>query len=101
MILLQGVWFLIGVCLQCNISKSHFHSGVMFGQRVVTPDISFRLYEANLVRSRNIMIRIILEKSMENGGISDGPLCKGVTLGVYTPNSVLCSIYSNGNGFFL
>ena len=58
MILLQGVWFLLGMCLQCTVSKSNFHSGVVFRQRVVTPEISFGLHEANLVRSRNIMKHI-------------------------------------------
>ena len=72
MILLQGVWFLLGMCLQCTVSKSNFHSGVMFGQRVVTPEISFRPHEANRVRSRKNMKHINLGKSMENGEISDG-----------------------------
>ena len=60
MILLQGVWFLLGMCLQCTASKSNFH-GVVFRQRVVTPEISFGLHDANLVRSRNIMKQIFLQ----------------------------------------
>ena len=51
--------------------KHTFHSGVMFGRRVVTPESSFRLHEANRVHSRNIMKHIILGKKMENGEISD------------------------------
>ena len=67
MILLQGVWFLLGMCLQCTVSKSSFHSGVVFRQRAVTPEISFGLHEANLVRSRNIMKHIFLHSGVMFG----------------------------------
>ena len=71
----------------------------MFGQKVVTPEMSFCLHETNRVRPRDIMKHIILGKSAESGEISDGTFCKGVGLGVYAQNFVFCSIYSNGNEF--
>ena len=71
----------------------------MFGQKVVTLEISFCLHGTNRVRPRDIMKHNILGKSAESGEISDGTFCKGVGLGVYAQNFVFCSIYSNGNEF--
>ena len=75
MILLLGVWFLLGICLQGAVAKSHFRNDVEFGQGLITTKLLFLEQEVSLVPRLKLLKQIYLEKCITNEEITDGILC--------------------------
>ena len=74
MILLLGVWFLLGICLHGAVAKSHFLSVVEFGQGLITTKVLYLEQEVSLVRCRKLVDHIYLEKCIDNEEITNGIL---------------------------
>ena len=100
MILLLGVWFLLGICLQGGVAKSHFRNDVEFGQGLITTKLLFLEQEVSLVPCLMLLEQIYLEKCIANEEISNGILCKAVTFGSYAPTAVWSSIFPDRRGIF-
>ena len=88
MILHLGVWFLLGICLQGAVAKSHFRNDVEFGQGLITTKLLFLEQEVSLVHCRALVEHVYLEKCIDNEEITNGKLCEGVTFGLYAPTAV-------------
>ena len=89
MILLLGVWFLLGICLHGAVAKSHIRTVVEFGHGLITTNVLFLEQEVSLVHCRKLVEHIYLEKCIDNEEITIGKLCEGVTFGLYAPTAVL------------
>ena len=100
MILLLGVWFLLGICLLGAAAKSHFRTDVEFGQGLITTKFLFLEQEVRLVPCLKLVEHIYLEKCIANEEITNGILCKGVTFDSYAPTAVWSSIFPDGRGIF-
>ena len=100
MILLLGVWFLLGICLQGAVAKSRFRDDVEFGQGLITTKFLFLEQEVSFVPCLKLLEQIYLEKCIANEEITNGILCKAVTFGSYAPTAVWSSIFPDGRGIF-
>ena len=100
MILLLGVWFLLGICLQGAVAKSRFRDDVEFGQGLITTKFLFLEQEVSLVPCLKLLEQIYLEKCIANEETTNGILCKAVTFGSHAPTAVWSSIFPNGRGVF-
>ena len=98
--LLLGIWFLLGICLQGAVAKSHFRTDVEFGQGLITTKLLFLEQEVSLVPCLKLVEHIYLEKCIANEEINNGILCKGVTFGSYASTAVWSSIFPDGRGIF-
>ena len=100
MILLLGVWFLLGICLHGAVAKSHIRTVVEFGHGHITTSVLFLEQEVRLVHCRELVEHIYLEICIHNEEITNGKLCEGVTFVLYAPTAVLSSIFPDGRGIF-
>ena len=99
--LLLGIWFLLGICLQGAVAKSHFRNEVEFGQGLVTTRFLFLEQEVSLVPCLKLIEQIYLEKCIAYEEIPNGILCEAVTFGLNAPTAVWSSIFPDGRGIFL
>ena len=99
MILLLGVWFLLGICLHGAVAKSHIRTVVEFGHGHITTNVLF-LEQVRLVHCRELGEHVYLEICIHNEEITNGKLREEVTFVLYAPTAVLSSIFSDGRGIF-
>ena len=93
MILTGRVWFLLLICVECNIFKFHvLHSAFEFSQNITTNPISSCCQGMNLVLRKTLPQQIFMQKCTNNGNIRNSTLWKGNTDILHVPQAVLFTL---------
>ena len=100
MILTGRVWFLLLICLQCNIFKFHDErSAFAFAQNITTNGDSFCSQGITLVLCQILPKQIFMEKCITNGEFDSSTLWKGNTIGLHVPQAVFFTL-TNEKGIY-
>ena len=99
MILTGRVWFILLICLQCNIFKLDDEFAFAFAKNISTNGDSFCSQGITLVLCQIPPKQIFMEKCITNGAFDSSTLWKDNTIGLHVPQVVFLTL-SNEEGIY-